>query len=307
MDTGTPERLPISPCRIKTRGKATHFRRVCASGRSFHVDVRVTRQMCAPLWGRHCAHTSLARIRKNDGYGHEPGQATGWLPRDWADAVLVVFSLRTAPDGSWGQRLPAHCWWSPANRPGPMAKLPFIEHGLRVEIRVSSLCQQQTSDGCVAGGNETALAGCDGAGGGGGFGRPTHHIFQEDPGTQKMSHPHGGGIVGQPATHPLTQKQQGGTRGGGGATTTGLDATHPHYLSKLGGGGGAVGGGVWHVAFGGGVWREGGGDWRYGGGAGGGGLLERHAIPSLQQSLKVKRCHGVSLGCTKAAEQGPNT
>ena len=40
---------------------------------------------------------------------------------------------------------------------------------------------------------------------------------------------------------------------------------------------------------------------------GGGGILGHHAIPSLQQLLKDKCCHGVSLGCKKGAEQGPKT
>ena len=91
-----------------------------------------------------------------------------------------------------------------------------------------------------------------------------------------------------------------------GVTSTGPDATPLLSVKTWRGGGG----GGWHVALGGGV-AGGGGYWRYGqpGGVpkGGGGLLEHHAIPSLQQLLKGKCCHGVSLGCTKGAEQGPNT
>ena len=67
----------------------------------------------------------------------------------------------------------------------------------------------------------------------------------------------------------------------------------PAICKKLAGGRG-VGGGVWHVALRG---EGGGGRLR-----GGGGLLEHRAIPSLQQVLNVKCCHGVSLGCTKGAE-----
>ena len=74
-----------------------------------------------------------------------------------------------------------------------------------------------------------------------------------------------------------------------GATATGPGVAHPPAICQNGGGGG--------------------GYWQYGRRGGGVpmGLLDQHAIPSLQQLLKVKCCHGVSLGCTKGAEQGPNT
>ena len=36
-------------------------------------------------------------------------------------------------------------------------------------------------------------------------------------------------------------------------------------------------------------------------------LVAYHATPSLQRLLKIECRHGVSLGCTKGAKQGPNT
>ena len=58
-------------------------------------------------------------------------------------------------------------------------------------------------------------------------------------------------------------------------------------MSPWGGGGElAVGGGVLAVQPRGGIPRP-----------GGGGLPEHHAIPSLEQLLKVNCCHGVSLSC----------
>ena len=36
-------------------------------------------------------------------------------------------------------------------------------------------------------------------------------------------------------------------------------------------------------------------------------LLAHEATPALRRLLKVECCHGVSLGCTKEAEQERNT
>ena len=75
----------------------------------------------------------------------------------------------------------------------------------------------------------------------------------------------------------------------------------PRYLSKLGGGRGGGGGGVGISPGGGG---DNGGTAGLGSQGGGGGA---NTMQSPRFSNKVKCCHGVSLGCTKGAEQGPNT
>ena len=71
----------------------------------------------------------------------------------------------------------------------------------------------------------------------------------------------------------------------GGATTTGPDATNPPAICQNLGGGGQLGGGVGMSP---------------GGGGGVGGRVGR-GIDGMAGGT------GVSLGCTKGAEQGPNT